>query len=266
MPGEIDATGGAEDLQVSLERDGYLIFDSGIAESTLDAVVADIEGEFRPESSLPRTLRRARRAILGRHTAVSHRDEVRLQDAWTISENVREIARSSRVLELLRRLFGREPRPFQTLNFRVGSQQGPHADTIHFNSDPPGFMCGVWVALEDVDEDCGPLVYYPGSHKLPEVSMGDIGAPLGEGAFPAYARYVESLIGGEDLEARYGTLRKGEALLWSSNLLHGGAPQRDPNRTRLSQVTHYFFADCRYWKPLLSNRDQREYWEPAWVR
>ena len=28
-------------------------------------------------------------------------------------------------------------------------------------------MVGIWVALEDVDEECGPLVYYPGSHKLP---------------------------------------------------------------------------------------------------
>ena len=32
---------------------------------------------------------------------------------------------------------------------------------------PEGFMCGVWVALEDMDMENGPLVYYPGSHKLP---------------------------------------------------------------------------------------------------
>ena len=32
---------------------------------------------------------------------------------------------------------------------------------------PEGFMCGVWVALEDMDMDNGPLVYYPGSHQLP---------------------------------------------------------------------------------------------------
>ena len=59
--------------------------------------------------------------------------------------------------------YGREPLPFQTLNFRVGTQQEPHSDAFHFNSDPPGFMCGVWVALEDIDEASGPLVYFPGS-------------------------------------------------------------------------------------------------------
>ena len=40
---------------------------------------------------------------------------------------------------------------------------------------PPGFMCGVWVALEDMDMDNGPLVYYPGSHRLPEVTMQELG-------------------------------------------------------------------------------------------
>ena len=65
---------------------------------------------------------------------------------------------------------------------------------------------------------------------------------------------------------RHATLRKGEALIWSSNLLHGGSPQRDPSLTRWSQVTHYFFEGCRYWKPLDSRDGQRSYWQPTWVR
>jgi ectoine hydroxylase-related dioxygenase (phytanoyl-CoA dioxygenase family) len=28
-------------------------------------------------------------------------------------------------------------------------------------------MVGVWVALEDIDSSNGPLIYYPGSHRLP---------------------------------------------------------------------------------------------------
>jgi len=28
-------------------------------------------------------------------------------------------------------------------------------------------MCGVWLALEDIDADNGPLIYYPGSHRGP---------------------------------------------------------------------------------------------------
>ena len=69
----------------------------------------------------------------------------------------------------------REPLPFQTLNFPVGTSQYPHSDSIHFHTIPAGFMVGVWVALENIDAENGPLVYYPGSHKLPYFSMQDLG-------------------------------------------------------------------------------------------
>ena len=60
-------------------------------------------------------------------------------------------------------------------------------------------------------------------------------------------------------------LPKAKALLWSSNLLHGGAPQRNPAHTRWTQV-NYFFEGCRYWRPLFSEDNGHHYWEPTWVR
>ena len=263
MSDEAASATGVEVLGGSFERDGYMVFDPQIAEATIDAAIGDIAAEFHAEGNLGQLARRARRAVRGRHTAISHRDEVRVQDAWIISENVREIAFAPAVLELLRDAYGREPRPFQTLNFRTGSQQRAHSDAMHFNSEPSGFMCGVWLALEDVDSESGPLLYYPGSQKLPEVTMAEVGEGGGHGD---YEDFVQARIDREGLEPREATLRKGQALLWSSNLIHGGAPQRDPNRTRWSQVTHYFFEGCRYWKPLDSSQSERRYWEPAWVR
>lgn len=47
--------------------------------------------------------------------------------------------------------------------------------------------------------------------------------------------------------------RKGQALIWAANLLHGGDLQRDPSRTRWSQVTHYYFEDCAYYTPMHSD-------------
>jgi len=43
--------------------------------------------------------------------------------------------------------------------------------------------------------------------------------------------------------------KKGTALVWAANLMHGGSPIRDPRRTRHTQVTHYFFDDCLWWSP-----------------
>lgn len=48
-------------------------------------------------------------------------------------------------------------------------------------------------------------------------------------------------------------LRKGMALIWAANLFPGGSPIIDKSRSRHSQVTHYYFSDCLYYTPLLSD-------------
>ena len=42
-------------------------------------------------------------------------------------------------------------------------------------------------------------------------------------------------------------MKKGTALIWSANLLHGGGIIVDKDRTRFSQVTHYNFKGCDYY-------------------
>ena len=126
-------------------------------------------------------------------------------------------------------------------------------------------MCGVWVALEDTDPDNGPLVYFPGSHKLQEVTPQTVGAPLGPQGYAAYEEYIGNTIEQEGLVPQYGLLRRGQALIWAANLLHGGATQRDAQRTRLSQVTHYFFEDCKYYTPMSSEGQNVRWRDPVWV-
>ena len=229
-----------EEQREALDRDGYLIVDPAVDEQTLDRAASDMLPEFYEGDPAP----------------FSVRDGGRIQDGWKSSEAVKAIALAPPVLDLLRGVYEREPLPFQTLNFKVGTQQPAHSDTIHFNSEPPGFMCGVWTALEDIDMDNGPLVYYPGSHKLREEKMGDAGLRASADDYPGYEEHIRGVIEREGLSPEYGTIKKGQALLWASNLLHGGAPQNDPGRTRLSQVTHYFFEGCDYYVPMLSEGDQ----------
>jgi ectoine hydroxylase-related dioxygenase (phytanoyl-CoA dioxygenase family) len=249
----------------SLERDGYAIVDSGVPEETIDRARADADRQIHPESSLARLVRRGRRAVFGKHTTVSARTERRVQDAWVVSDSVKAIAEEPAVLALLSDLYGRRPIPWQTLNFRIGSEQAAHSDAMYFNSDPSGFMCGVWIALEDIDRTCGPVVYYPGSHKLPELTAGEVKAAKGRMDGPTYEDYLMELVEGAGIEPAYATLSKGQALLWASNLVHGGSPQTDRTRTRWSQVTHYIFEGVRLWKPFLSE-GEKVYFEPALIR
>ena len=186
----------------------------------------------------------------------TQRDETRVQDFWRASEATKELAGYPKVLEILELLYERPAIPFQTLSFRVGTQQKAHSDTIHFSSLPAKFMCGVWVALEDITDENGPVFYYPGSHRLAEYNYADIKKTAETASYEDYKEYedfIEKLVEVNKLEKKKFLAKKGDMLIWSSNIIHGGSPVTKAGSTRWSQVTHYFFEDCYYYTPMLSN-------------
>lgn len=229
------------------QRDGYLIIDTELPTSVLDQVTTDLEDIWNGEKteSLP---------VVQKN---------RIQSAWKISQSAKTIADNQRILEILQQLYHKKALPFQTLNFRYGTEQPIHSDSLHFNSEPFGMMCGVWVALEDIGIDQGPLIFYPGSNQLPEMNFHDMS--LAPGDFKSYRTYIQNLITEKKLKPNYGTMKKGQALIWTANLLHGGAKQNNKALSRLSQVTHYFFEDSKYWRPTLS-KEERHYFTPEWVK
>lgn len=191
--------------------------------------------------------------------AVKTGHNLRVQDAWTHNEDVRAIASNPQLLELLSSIYGRRAFPFQTLNFPIGTQQQLHSDSIHFSSLPERFMCGVWLAMEDIDPSAGPLQYVPGSHSWPIVSNAAIGrnghmADRNLAQEP-FEQYWQAMVDAAGSRPEPFLARKGQALIWAANLLHGGAPQEDSKRTRWSQVTHYFFEDCIYYTPTFSDEN-----------
>lgn len=243
---------------------GYLILNPEIPSGTLDAVVRQVEPLYPDPTNADGT-----------------RSPTRVSDAWSRCPAVLELAVWPRVLGALEYLYGRRPKPFQTLNFPVGTQQSVHADTVHFNTLPAGWMCGVWVALEDIHPDSGPLVFYPGSHHLPEQFLSPR-PPRQSGAIgwlrhrwhramvllgrhhdhQDYHRYeadTSDRLAEFGYSPAYGLLQKGQALIWAANLLHGGSPRKDPLRTRHSQVTHYYFEGVESFVPILS-RGRRVHW------
>ena len=237
----------SEEQIAEFNERGILIFDFGFDNEVLDAIVEKVYPWY------PEDLREGRVP------------NGRVQDAWKMVDEVRQVASDSRVLSALEQLFGRKPLPFQTLNFPIGTGQKAHSDTIHFSTIPAGFMAGVWVALEDIDEENGPLVYYPGSHTLPYYSMQDLGLEAGYQRYPLYEQAVEGLVKKHGFAPEVGIVKKGQAIIWHANVLHGGADQINMSRSRHSQVTHYFFEGCKYYTPLESSSGKVTYRDPVWI-
>lgn len=183
----------------------------------------------------------------------------RVQDAFKFCPQVKQIACNEKVLDLLKIIYNKPPVPFQTLNFIKGTQQATHSDFIHFNTIPYHYMCGVWVALEDVGLTQGPLHYYEASHKLEEMEYEKFGLDLGPDytnptvVWPKYTEYEEKIKElTKGFEKKELQVKKGQCLIWASNLLHGGSMVADHNLTRWSQVTHYIFDDTIPITPMMS--------------
>lgn len=224
----------------SFKENGYLIFDPQI--ENFDAIAEDLTRNYSEEYDQKRTIR----------------GDSRITDAWAKSESIRAIATAPVVLKKLEALYQRRPFPFQTLNFDRGTEQMTHSDSVHFSSWPAGFMSGVWVALEDIDEDNGPLHYYPGSHKLPAFDLNTMGINASDqndpmDNYPRYEEFIAKVIKALDLKKVNINIKKGQALIWANCLLHGGSKILDPKRTRHSQVTHYYYDNCVYYQPLMSD-------------
>ena len=148
------------------------------------------------------------------------------------------------VLEFLEDYFKDTPCACQTLTYVNGSEQAAHQDSIHLTPYPNGFMCGVWVALEDVQENSGELFVYPGSHRSGSLRATPLGIPKVEN--DDYSQYVIFDQAIRDLIEEHGYERlvyrpkAGQILVWHENLIHGGSPRIDAERTRVSVVSHYF--------------------------
>ncbi|MFN8417487.1 MAG: phytanoyl-CoA dioxygenase family protein [Cytophagaceae bacterium] len=164
------------------------------------------------------------------------------------SEYINAIAHDTRITSVMEYILQMPVVPFQTINFMRGSEQKAHSDSIHMTTFPPGYLIAAWIALEDIDEENGPLFYLPGSHQLPYLlnngyDHGGGKLVLGSEAYEKYEVHLENEIKNTAYKEVSFTAKKGDVLIWHGNLLHGGRPILNPERTRKSMVIHFYGRD-----------------------
>jgi phytanoyl-CoA hydroxylase len=180
---------------------------------------------------------------------VSYRYINKIMFAFHHSELIRSVGENIKLLELLSALLEGDATLFQSINFLMGSQQKTHSDSIHMTTFPLGGLLGVWIALEDIDEESGPLHYYPGSHKFPYYLNSDYNNEgtkflLGDQDYTEYENMLAGKIEALKPEKKVFTAKKGDLFIWHANLMHGGEPHLNKDKTRKSMVFHYYDRNC----------------------
>ncbi|HTR86445.1 MAG TPA: phytanoyl-CoA dioxygenase family protein [Reyranella sp.] len=171
----------------------------------------------------------------------------RLLDPHLGVPEVRDVMWRPEILRITDMLFGRPSIPFQTIIGHKSSHQAPHADAIHMTTYPPGYLLAAWIALEDIHPDSGPVVYYPGSHRLlPQLLSADVGIEKMEFKerpsvyHERYERQLQQRIDAAGVKAVPFCGKKGDVLFWHANLAHGGSRRTDLKHSRKALVCHYF--------------------------
>jgi len=195
-----------------------------------------------------------------------HHKEAKVLDLHTRLESARDLIFAPAILDFLTDIFQDDAVAFQSLYFENGSQQGCHQDTAFVYVEPPYQFAASWIALEDILPGTGELFYYPGSHRMDDLIFAQDTKALrpGDPDGPGYSASLEEILTAQGLHRELLHIPQGTALMWSADLVHGGAPIQTPH-TRRSLVTHYAPKHAVIPYQPHPDRPLREVWKRGWV-
>ena len=160
-----------------------------------------------------------------------------------------DVGAHPKMIKILELLLDKKVNVFQSINFITGSEQAAHSDAISMTTFPKGNLIAIWVALEDINKENGPLFYYPGSQRYPYIMNHDFSNEsskflLGKKKYQDYSNKIKEILIENKAKKKYLLAKKGDVLIWHHNLIHGGERIRNPKMTRKSMVFHYYAKDA----------------------
>ncbi len=170
-----------------------------------------------------------------------HKAEVyKLNNLFYTHESIREVALNPVIAGALNSILNGEGLICNSLNFERGSQQPFHLDTWFMPPPVEDNMVAANIALEPMDPQNGPFIYYPGSHKIPYWAFSHGGTSYVDSELNNCLEYMNCELEKRGLTAETFACEAGDVFLWHARLFHGGSPILDRSRTRKSLVVHYW--------------------------
>ena len=167
----------------------------------------------------------------------------KLLDLYVKINEATKILCHDSIKEFLELMYNGPAKMIQSLYFKKGSTQSLHQDPAYVVIKPhPYNLIAVWVALEDVIEGSGELLYLSGSHKKLKFRYGDgrinFNNEKDKNELHNHHLFCLQEMRKEITPSRF-FAKKGDILFWHAGLVHGGAPITNNELTRKSIVGHY---------------------------
>jgi hypothetical protein len=231
-------------------ENGYVILREAVSGGLIDKAVIDLDNAFSGKMNELRF----ECGATGNHDPIAWRPELNIFPAKALdihyfSPALRDLIFADAVTQFLGLIFDSKPFASQTLGFLRGSGQRGHQDSAYVTYTIPRHFAASWIALEDVAAGAGELFYYPSSHRFEDFiysgeyksaheAMRMTGAPFPHQQDRDHLQSLEEKANARGLAKTTFLAKKGDALIWHADLVHGGNPVSS-DITRKSVVTHY---------------------------
>ena len=218
------------------EENGYLVLESVFAAGECERFVEHLEDLHTGRKQLDGFFQQNK---YGSRTFNQH-----LYDPYVL-----DLFIDPRLHKPLADCFEDEPEGVQTMHFYEGSEHPFHQDQYYL----PDCM-SAWIAMVKVDENNGPLVVQPGSHRRRLITQDDVPMTLLPGEtyeLQQHNRYfpaVEQLFRDNGVDAVQVMVNPGDVILFDGKLIHGGAKILKPSTRRHALACHYIPYHSENWE------------------
>jgi phytanoyl-CoA hydroxylase len=223
-------------------QEGYIIIPNFYSEHEIDAVlnIHDKVWTDKPKHLVVDHLDTGKRSFLKDITDKEQNGRFKVNDLYLDYEEVRHLAMNDRLSNILEELLLEKAVLINSLSLKFGTQQPMHQDSLYMTPPSPYNLAATWIALEDCSEDSGPLTYIPGSHVITPYKFSNGGFSAIDGEMKEWRKYIDDKVKEYGLETKTFLPKKGDLLIWSSYLVHGGGYVTNIEQSRKSIVFHYF--------------------------
>ena len=203
-----------DELRARFAREGFLVLEGYFSGERVDALNAEVVRLLadKPLEVVVDSRITAQRTWWA-DTPYRETERFKFNDLYLLSATVREVALDAPLSALLGALLGEPAVLCNSLNFKKGSSDHVHIDSLFMTPRTPGSLAATWTSLEDVHPDAGPLTYFPGSHLIPLYRFSDGSRHAIRSEMPAWLEHITAQLRERGIEEKVFLAKKGDVFI-----------------------------------------------------